>query len=329
MRVSLVLPIYNEQLELAEVLAKYVADLKQCKKIFEEKSDKKPDGKSAASFAYEIIAVNDGSDDGTLGILLSAAKLNRNLRVINLDGRWGKQAAINAGMEAAKGDAVILADIDILNPVGILQRMLQEHLRGSKIVYAERERFGFEAVKNSWSNAFVRFSAGLFGISGRYTGRTNVMLFARDVVDVINALPHKNKLLRTMDTWIEWEIKHITYASGYNKQEEQSKRKAAIEQLKGRGKEPPARSNIREHSASRAYGNIFSWLAIFVLAVSVVFLFALDFDIGYHILLWSMSLILAFISLMFYCRAALIKRIGVIHSSKFTDEIYQIKNIIN
>lgn len=351
MKISLVLPIYNEQLELAEVLAKYVTDLKECKKLFEgkaeenvdaasgkkgsKKADIKTDAKEAVkvdakkTLSYEIIAVNDGSDDGTLDILTSAARLNRNLRIINLEGRWGKQSAINAGMEAAKGDVVILADIDVLNPIGVLQRMIKEHLKGSEIVYAKRERHGLDAVKNAWSDGFVRVATGLFGIEGHYTGRTHLMLFGRNVVDVINALPHKNKLLRTMDTWLGWEINYITFASGYNKSEEKAKHNAAVAQFKGKGKEPPARSNIREHSASRVYGSALGWLSIVALAVSVVLMFAVEIDFFYHFVLWSVALIFGFLSMLFYCRAALIKRVGIIYNKKFTDEIYQIKNIIN
>jgi glycosyltransferase involved in cell wall biosynthesis len=310
MKVSLILPIYNEQLALGEVLTRYIADLKSIT----------PD--------YEIIAVNDGSSDGSGEFLLEAARLNRKLRVINLDGRFGKQAAINAGMEAAKGDCVILADVTLRNPLGILKRVYGEITGGENIVYAYREREGADAFKNSLSNAFTRFAIGFFGVDGRYTGRAHVMAYTRSVIDVLVALPNKNKLLRTMDNWVGWNVAQIEYPAETTKAGAQKKEAAVAEKFKKLGQETPQRSRVREHTASQHYAYAFVIMALIVLGSAITMLAVGGVEFMYHFFAWLTFVAISFVAVILFARAAVIKRVGIIHC-KSTTHIYTIKNVIN
>jgi len=317
MKISLVIPIYNEQIELAEVLAKYVTDLKHMCSLYNQEN-----------LGYEIIAVNDGSDDASVKLLVESARLNRNIRVINFDDRYGKQAAITAGMEAAVGDCVILADVDILNPIGVLKRVFEEFLNGHQIVYAYRERVGFDKLMGSLSERFTNLSAGLYGIGGHYTGRPRVLLFSRNVADVIAALPSKNKLLRTMDNWVGWSIKRIEFSSGYNKREEREKIMKMKEQFKKRGGDVVQRSKVREHTSALIYARTLLAVTFVLLAAAGVLLAFVGLPFMAHFFLWLVTLFMAILTLMGFARATLIKRVGIIHSRE-TQEIFSIKNVIN
>jgi len=316
-KISLILPVYNEAAILQEVLAKYITELK------------------TLSSKYEIIAVNDGSTDGSEKILMDIAKMNRNLRIINLDGRYGKQAAITAGMDAFADDAevVLLADVDILNPVGALKRVLAEYKKGGQpIVYARRDNMSAQSTKSIINECIITFGTKLFGIDGKYTGKVHIELYSRPVAEVIRALPERNKFVRAMDNWVGWNISYVTYPSGYNKIEEKYKIKEAaqrhIKNAKQYKKLNLNRDKKREHTASIdfCYAALVCALVMFIGAIVVA---ALNVEIIWlHIVLWMGAVLLTLVAGMFYVRAVLVKRVGLLHSAR-TENIYVIRNVIN
>ena len=317
MKISLVIPIYNEQISLAEVLAKYVTDLKHICSIYRERF-----------VTYEIIAVNDGSTDTSVKILTESARLNRNIRVINFDTRYGKQAAVTAGMEAASGDCVILADIDILNPIGVLKRVFDEFLEGEQIVYAYRERFGMDKLSNNMSEGFTNVAAKMFGVPGNYTGRPRLALYSRNVADVLVALPAKNKLMRTMDNWLGWSIKPIEFASSYNRKEEQAKIAKMHRQFKERGGDEVHRSKAREHTSALIYARMFAVISFLLLVTAIVLAAATDLGFWFHFFIWLFVLFFTVITAAIFARAVLIKRVGLIHNRE-TEEIFNIQSVLN
>ena len=315
-RISLVLPVYNEVAILQQVLDKYLLDLKQsCK-------------------SFEIVAVNDGSTDGTEDILLEYAKLNRNLKVVNLDGRHGKQAAIVAGMDLVdpRSQVVVLADIDILNPVGIIKRVLDLISAGEQIVYARRENFGFDKVKAITSDIWTKLGAKMFGLEGRYTGKSNVSAFTRDVIDVMNTMPERNKYLRTMCPWVGWSIDFITYASGYNKIEEQN----IIAQAKKQSEEAPmvkthkpvARDKVREHTSSIDLVYAFLITAFLIGIFGIIYETVLGGPIWVHLFIWMGFIVLIGLAFVLYTKAILVKRVGVLHKNN-SGRLYDIQSVIN
>ena len=316
-KISLILPVYNEAAILQEVLQKYITELKTL-------SDK-----------YEIIVVNDGSTDGSEKILMNIAKMNRSLRIINLDGRFGKQAAITAGMEAYADDAevVLLADVDILNPVGALKRVIGEYVKNSKpIVYGRRDNLGFKNTKTKIDEGIIKFGARFFGVDGKYTGKVHIELYSRPVADVIRALPERNKFVRAMNNWIGWDITYVTYASGYNKIEEHHKIKESVARHKANQRQHKkadhGRDRKREHTASLDLCIGFFMAAVIALIAGIV-VASLDITaVWIHIICWMGFILLSLVSSVFYVRAVLVKRVGLLHSVS-TGHIYEIKNVIN
>jgi len=314
-KISLVVPVYNEQLELSEVLTKYVMDLKNIVK-------------NRPSTSYEVVVVNDGSNDDSTKILAEAARLNRNIRVINFDARYGKQAAITAGMAKATGDCVVLADIDVLNPFGVIEFIVNEYLEGHEIVYAYRERNGWDAFANGVSEGFVKFASGLYGVRGRYTGRPRVMLYSRNIVDVLNTLPEKNKVMRTMDAWIGYNIKNLMFSSEYDRREEKQKLREAKQQYIDRGGDVVQRNKVREHTSSMVYATTLLSLTFAMMLLGILFPIFLQMEFVHIFFWWLITTMVGFLSVALLARAAIIKRVGLIHK-KDVVEIYNIKNTIN
>jgi len=317
MKISLVLPVYNEQFALVEVLAKYVTDLKHICSIYREQG-----------VTYEIIAVNDGSTDSSVKVLSESARLNRNIRVINFDARYGKQAAVTAGFEAASGDCVILADIDILNPIGVIKRMFDEFLQGEQIVHAYRERFGFDKFSTNLGEWFTNVAARLFGVDGVYMGRPRLALYSRNVVDVLVTLPAKNKVMRAMDNWLGWSIKSIEYSSGYNTKEERDKNLRMEKQFKERGGDVVVRSKVREHTSALIYARTFMIITLVMVIMGIVLAAAAGLPFVFHFFYWLIALASLGVTLFASARATLIKRVGIIHN-RGTEEIFNIKNVLN
>ena len=105
-KISLLLPVYNEQVILKDVLAKYIADLENIR--------------LKKQYQWEIIAVDDCSDDESRLIMLDFARQYQNFRIVTLAERVGKHSAVTAGLSVATGDLILMAEIDLQNPLGFL-----------------------------------------------------------------------------------------------------------------------------------------------------------------------------------------------------------------
>jgi len=315
MKISLILPIYNEQSILGEVLEKYKNELVTITKDIKGGS-------------YEIITVNDGCTDASLDILMKEAKLNRNLKIINLAGRFGKEAAVTAGFDMASGDIVMLADVTLLNPTGILERMVDEYKEGHEIVYAYRDTIGWESMKHSINHSIIRMAAKIFQIPGEYTGRANIMLFSKAVSDILVSLPHKNKLMRTMDNWTGYDIETISYASCHSKEEVRRKTRIANNKLRREGYHCPHRSRAREHTPSLTYSMASMFIAMMFIAGWIALESHVGISLWWHFVALVTLIVMIMSGVLFFARAVMIKRIGTVHHRE--DEIlYEVSNVVN
>lgn len=315
MKISLILPIYNEQAILGEVLEKYISELRSITKAIPGSS-------------YEIVAVNDGCTDASPEILMKEAKLNRSLRIVNLTQRFGKEAAVTAGFETVSGDVTILADVTLLNPLGIIERVVGEYQSGHPIVYAYREGIGWENTKHSFSHSLIRMAAKVFSIPGEYTGRAHIMLYSKEVTDILKKLPHKNKFMRTMDNWTGYEIHTIGYTSSYSKDEVQRKTRVASNKMRRDGYHPPHRSRAREHTPSIVYSITSFILALMFLGGWIALEIFFGIDIWWHVVAFITFAVIIMCGVLFYARAIMIKRIGTVHHRD--DEIlYEVENVVN
>ncbi len=162
--VSVVLPVYNEAGVLPALAAQVRAALETC------------------CGDYELVFVNDGSTDQSAEILDGLAAVNRRVRVLHFSRNFGHQAAVQAGLTHATGDAVILMDSDLQDAPEAIPRFVAEWEAGCDVVYAVRTERKEGPIKRLLFAAFHRFmsavasvrvpaDAGIFGLVDRRVAR--------------------------------------------------------------------------------------------------------------------------------------------------------------
>src|SRR3954466_1934051 len=106
---------------------------------------------------YELVLVNDGSKDGTRDAMAAAAARDPRVKVVSLARNFGHQPALTAGLEHARGDAVVMLDGDLQDPPELIPEMLDRWREGIDIVYAVREqRLGETVFKRVTARGFYR-----------------------------------------------------------------------------------------------------------------------------------------------------------------------------
>ena len=203
LRLSVVIPIYNEEEVLPELLRRLGAVL---------------DGIDGQ---HEIILVDDGSRDRSVAIIEEAAKTDPRLVLVQLARNFGHQAALSAGMDEVRGQAAILMDADLQDVPEEIPRFIAAWEEGADVVYARRtkrkEPLWLRAAYYSYYRILARFSdieqpldAGDFS------------LLARPVVDTIRGSREHNRYLRGLRTWVGFrqvgiEVERAERAAGESK----------------------------------------------------------------------------------------------------------------
>ena len=177
---------YNEQEVLPQTYARFSA---QCPKFA-------PDG-----LDYELIFVNDGSSDRTPIILDEFAAKDPHVRAVHLTRNFGHQAAITAGLTVARGDAIAIMDCDLQDPPEVLPLFVAKWREGNQVVYAVRQKRKEWFGKRFAYWAFYRLLATISDLkipldSGDFC------LMDRSAVDLLNALPEKQRFVRGLRTWV-------------------------------------------------------------------------------------------------------------------------------
>jgi glycosyltransferase involved in cell wall biosynthesis len=155
-----------------------------------------------AGVEYELIVVDDGSEDGTGAALADLAAADERLKVITLSRNFGHQAALTAGLEHARGDVVVMLDGDLQDPPELIPQLLERWRAGSEVVYAVREaRPGETMFKTTTARWFYKLfrrlaQIDLAGESGDFR------LMDRRALDVLLAMPERNRFLRGMSVWV-------------------------------------------------------------------------------------------------------------------------------
>lgn len=162
-------------------------------------------------YKYELVFIDDGSGDRTMEMLGSIAKMDRHVRVFSFSRNFGHQIAITAGIEKARGDAVIVIDADLQDPPELIPEMLTLWEKGYDVVYAKRKkRHGETWFKLLTAKYFYRIMARLSDVripldSGDYR------LIDRKVAEVLKKMPEKNRYVRGMVSWAGFKQIPIEY----------------------------------------------------------------------------------------------------------------------
>ncbi len=190
---SVVIPVFNEE----EVLtASY------------ERFDTAMQG---IGYPYELIYVDDGSKDGSLSILRSIAAKNDKVRVLSFSRNFGHQLAVTAGMDIAKGDALIVIDVDLQDPPELIGKMVERWKQGAQIVYGKRQkRQGETAFKLLTAFLYYR----LLSMMSAYPiplDSGDFRLLDRAVADQFLQMREHNRFLRGMSAWMGFTAEPLEY----------------------------------------------------------------------------------------------------------------------
>lgn len=160
---------------------------------------------------WEIVLIDDGSPDKSMEHLREAAMADPRLRVLRLSRNFGHQVAITAGLDHARGDAVILIDSDLQDPPEVIAQMVHEWRNGADVVYGVRTaRRGESALKVLSARVFYRLLARL-SETPLVVNAGDFRLLDRKVVLALRAMREENRYLRGMVSWLGFRQVPVHY----------------------------------------------------------------------------------------------------------------------
>jgi dolichol-phosphate mannosyltransferase len=192
-RLSVVIPVYNERENLKNLTSRLQATLK-----------------SISVDSFEVLYVDDGSRDGSDAILDAISAADPRYKVLHFSRNFGHQAALQAGLDAATGDAVVLMDADLQDPPELLGKLVAVWQQGFDVVYAVR--------KGRKEALWKRFCYQLFYRSLRFIAEIDTPIDAGDfclmdrrVVDTLVSLREQNRFLRGLRSWVGFRQTGVEY----------------------------------------------------------------------------------------------------------------------
>jgi polyisoprenyl-phosphate glycosyltransferase len=164
-----------------------------------------------AGIDYELILVDDGSGDDTPEHLRAIAAGDRRVRVIALSRNFGHQAALSAGLDHARGNAIASLDSDLQDPPEVLLELLGRWREGVDVVYAvRRSRAGESRFKLATANAFYRLFSRLAQVELEASAG-DFRLLDRRALDIVLSMPERNRFLRGMTVWVGFTQTAVYY----------------------------------------------------------------------------------------------------------------------
>ncbi len=184
---SFVIPVYNEEKSLTELYRRISAVMEQL------------DG------PVELILVNDGSGDRSLQLLRNLQQKDPRICYLNLARNFGHQIAVTAGLNFVRGQVIVILDADLQDPPELIPELVEKWRQGYQVVYAQRT----QRRQEDW---FKRFSAYFFYRLLKQLADVDIptdtgdfCLLDRQVVDVLNAMPERNRYIRGLRSWIGFQ----------------------------------------------------------------------------------------------------------------------------
>ena len=164
-----------------------------------------------ADLPFEIVVVDDGSSDSTPAVLEELAASDTRIRVITLSRNFGHQTALTAGLEHARGDAVVMIDADLQDPPELIPELVEWWRKGSDVVVAVREeREGETRFKLMTASWFYRLLGRVAQIEVEQNAG-DYRLLSRRALDALLAMPERNRYIRGMTAWVGFTHTSVPY----------------------------------------------------------------------------------------------------------------------
>lgn len=193
-KLSIIIPAYNEELNISHLVSELNRSL------------------STINYAYELIFVNDGSKDNTLGEIIKQANIYPNVYFIEFSKNFGKDYALKAGIDMVQGDAVITMDADLQHPPHLLPEILKRWEEGYDIVYTYRQEANqhVSGTQRAGSKTFYKLINMLSDIKLEQ-GISDFRLLDRKVVDELKHINEYEIFFRGMVKWVGFRQVGIPY----------------------------------------------------------------------------------------------------------------------
>ncbi|MDA3901998.1 MAG: glycosyltransferase family 2 protein [Desulfuromusa sp.] len=192
--VSIIIPAFNEQ----EVILEFHRRLLE---VIDKLSE----------FVFELLYVNDGSQDQTLGLLRELIEDDHRINVLDLSRNFGKEAAMTAGIDHVRGDAVIILDADLQDSPELIPKMLDSWRQGYDVVCMQRaSRDGESFLKKFTARMFYL----LMGRVGEVRVPENVgdfRLMNRAVIEALRTLPERTRFMKGVFAWVGFKTCTLPY----------------------------------------------------------------------------------------------------------------------
>lgn len=192
--ISIIVPFYNESEGVNQFYAAINPILDQLVEI-----------------NFEVICIDDGSRDDTLNRLIDLTQKDQRYQVIELSRNFGKEAALTAGINAAKGNAIIPIDADLQDPPELIPKMISAWLDGAEVVLARRiDRSSDSYLKRRTAELFYQLHNKLSNIHiPENVG--DFRLMDRVVVDALKQLPEQQRFMKGLFAWVGFKTITLDY----------------------------------------------------------------------------------------------------------------------
>ena len=181
---SVVVPVYNEEAVIEALHSRLLQVL------------------SPSFESFEIVFVNDGSRDATPSMIDAICKSDQRFKALHFSRNFGHQAAVTAGLHAVTGNVIVVIDADLQDPPELIHEMIAKWREGYDVVYAQKiRRKGVGPLKRLAYYVYYRFLRGLTDVEvPPDTG--DFCLMDRKIVDLLNAMPERNRYVRGLRAWL-------------------------------------------------------------------------------------------------------------------------------
>ncbi len=195
MKISVVLPVYDEEDNILPLYS-------ELSKTFS--------GPETEGDSIEFLFINDGSVDSSAELIRGLRDKDNRVKLVDFSRNFGHQAAITAGIDYSRGDAVILMDSDLQDPPEVLLEMIDAWKKGADVVYAVRKKRKESPVMRAAYFLYYRLLQKLANIdipldSGDFC------LMDRRVVDQLKRMPERNRFLRGLRSWVGFKQVSLPY----------------------------------------------------------------------------------------------------------------------
>ena len=191
--ISVVIPLYNESAGIEQLFARLNPVLQQL------------------NTRYEVICVNDGSQDDTLDKLIELNRQDPTVKIINLSRNFGKEIALTAGIDYSRGAAVVPIDADLQDPPELIGQLIAKWREGYDVVYAtRRSRQGESWLKKISAKAFYH-TIGKMSTVHIPANTGDFRLLDRKVVDAVKRLPERTRFMKGLFAWVGYRQTSVLF----------------------------------------------------------------------------------------------------------------------